>query len=86
MGYPYTAAEQDQVRRYRRAQVLGDRAGVREEIESLVAQTGADEVMVMSSVHSHGERLRSYELLAEAFGLEAGDEGAPAPAESPVGR
>ena len=86
MSYPYTPAEQDQVRRYRRAQVLGDPAGAREEIEALVARTGADEVMVMSMVHDHGERMRSYELLAEAFGLEAGDEGASAPAESPVGR
>jgi hypothetical protein len=33
-------------------------------------ETGATEVMVSTMIHSHGERLRSYELLAEAFGLQ----------------
>jgi luciferase family oxidoreductase group 1 len=68
MAHRYTEREADQVRRYRRAQVLGDPAGVRAEIERLVAETRADEVMVMTTVHDHAERVRSYELLAEAFG------------------
>jgi luciferase family oxidoreductase group 1 len=75
MAHEYTPGEADQVRRYRRAQVLGDPGEVRAEIERLVAETRADEVMVMTTVHDHGERVRSYELLAEAFGLE------PRPAE-----
>jgi luciferase family oxidoreductase group 1 len=66
-AHRYTAHEQDQIRRYRRAQVLGDPAGVREQILALAELTAADEVMVMTSVHDHGERLRSYELLAEAL-------------------
>jgi luciferase family oxidoreductase group 1 len=63
----YTPDEQDQIRRYRRAQVLGDAHGVRDEILSLAERTAADEVMVMSLVHDHGERLRSYELIAGAL-------------------
>jgi luciferase family oxidoreductase group 1 len=66
-AHRYTPHEQDQIRRYRRAQVLGEPAGVRDEILELVERTGADEVMVMTSVHDHGERLRSYELLADAL-------------------
>ena len=65
----YTEEERDHVRRYRRAQVVGDPASVRDQLQALVEQTAADEVMVMTSVHDHGERLRSYELLAEAFAL-----------------
>ena len=66
-AHHYTPHEQDQIRRYRRAQVLGDAGQVREEVLALAERTGADEVMVMTSVHDHGERLRSYELLAEAL-------------------
>jgi luciferase family oxidoreductase group 1 len=66
-AHAYTPHEQDQIRRYRRAQVLGDPRGVRDEILALAERTAADEVMVMTSVHDHGERLRSYELIAEAL-------------------
>jgi luciferase family oxidoreductase group 1 len=66
-AHRYTPHEQDQIRRYRRAQVLGDAAGVRDEILALAEATAADEVMVMTSVHDHGERRRSYELIAEAL-------------------
>jgi hypothetical protein len=33
----------------------------------------ADELMLMTAVFDHAARLRSYELLAEAFGLEQRD-------------
>ncbi len=67
MAYEYSPGEADQVRRYRRAQVLGDPDEVRAELTRLVEETEADELMVMSTVYDHGERVRSYELLAEAF-------------------
>jgi len=35
----------------------------------MIEKTEADEVMVTTIIHSHQERLHSYELLAEAFGL-----------------
>jgi len=66
-AHVYTERELDRVRRFRRAQVVGDAAGVRADLERLVAETGADELMVMTSVHSHAERRRSYELLARAW-------------------
>jgi luciferase family oxidoreductase group 1 len=73
LAHRYTDAERDQLRRYRRAQVVGDPVQVAAELRDLAERTGADELMVMTSVHSHAERLRSYELLAEAFGLPRGD-------------
>ncbi len=67
--HDWTEAERDQLRRYRRAQMLGTASDVRDGIAAVVDETGADEVMVMTSVHDHGERLRSYELIAQACGL-----------------
>ena len=82
LAYDYSPGEADQVRRYRRAQVLGDPGEVHAELTRLVEETGADELMVMSTVYDHAERVRSYELLAEAFGLRppAGAGSAPRPA------
>ena len=65
----YNASEHDQIRRYRRAQVLGDPAGVAGQLTALAEETAADEVMVMTMVHDHAERLRSYGLIAGAMGL-----------------
>jgi luciferase family oxidoreductase group 1 len=80
LAYSYNEAEADHIRRYRRAQVVGDPATVRDEIADLAARTGADEVMVMTMVHDHGERRRSYELIADAFAL-----GSPASARAAAG-
>jgi luciferase family oxidoreductase group 1 len=43
----------------------------RPELEQIVAEYGADELMIHTLAHSHAARRRSYELLAEAFGLDA---------------
>jgi alkanesulfonate monooxygenase SsuD/methylene tetrahydromethanopterin reductase-like flavin-dependent oxidoreductase (luciferase family) len=40
-----------------------------DELRRLVADTGADELMVTSSTHGAAERVRSLELLADAWGL-----------------
>ena len=42
---------------------------VKAEIERKAAEAGADEVMVTTTMYSHELRLRSFRLLAEAFGL-----------------
>jgi luciferase family oxidoreductase group 1 len=49
--------------------IVGDPAHVRAEIERQAEAAGADEVMVTTTVWNHELRLRSYRLLAEAFGL-----------------
>lgn len=46
---------------------IGDPPMVKEKIEAFVDQTGADELMITSQIHDHGARLRSYEIVAEAF-------------------
>jgi DNA-nicking Smr family endonuclease len=44
---------------------------VKAKLEALIASTKADEVMVTTMIHGHAARKRSYELLAQAFGLTA---------------
>jgi luciferase family oxidoreductase group 1 len=46
---------------------VGSRTTVRRALEAFVSQTGADEVIVASAIYDHGARLRSYDLLAQAF-------------------
>ena len=71
MAYVYTPAEQELVRAHRAHRIAGSPATVRAQIDQLVEQTGADEVMVTTMVHDHAARVRSYELLAAAFELQA---------------
>jgi len=69
MNYSYTAAERRLADAYRLMQIAGDPRTVRARIEKLAKRTAADEIMVTTSVYDHAERLRSYERLAEVFGV-----------------
>jgi luciferase family oxidoreductase group 1 len=51
---------------------VGTPARVREQLEAMAADLGIGEVIVNTIVWEHTRRVRSYELLAEEFGLEAG--------------
>ena len=52
--------------------VIGSPAKVRAGIEAIAAEYGAEEAVVVTITHDHQARRRSYELIAEAFGLPAG--------------
>jgi len=54
-----------------RRAVIGSPARVREQIEALALAYGADEVMIVSIIHEHKARERSYELIAQEFGLHS---------------
>jgi len=47
------------------AAIVGSTATVRTGMEKLVAETGADELMVVTDTFEHADRLRSYERVAE---------------------
>ena len=49
--------------------IVGGPGEVRAGIEAVAADYGADEVLVVTITHDHDARRRSYELVAEAFGL-----------------
>jgi len=50
-----------------RRAVVGDPARVRDGLEQVASEYGADEVMVVTITFDHAARRRSYELIAEAF-------------------
>jgi luciferase family oxidoreductase group 1 len=55
---------------HRRRMLLGTGEEVREQLEALAAEYGAQELIVVTITHDHAHRRRSYKLLAEAFELE----------------
>jgi luciferase family oxidoreductase group 1 len=52
-----------------RRMITGTPARVREAIESLARDYEAEEVFIVNIMHDHAARRRSYELIAEAFGI-----------------
>ena len=65
-GRGYSAAEQTVIAEATGSHVVGDPATVIEQLDQLVASTGADELMVTTSTFAHADRLANYELLARA--------------------
>jgi luciferase family oxidoreductase group 1 len=67
--HQYTPEQQSIIDKQSRLWIVGGPATVKAEIERQAAAAGADEVMVTTTMWSHALRLRSYRLLAKAFGL-----------------
>jgi luciferase family oxidoreductase group 1 len=66
-----TPAQQVIVDKQAKLWIVGDPDQVRATIEAQAAAAGADEVMVTTTIWDHELRLRSYRLLAGAFGQAA---------------
>jgi luciferase family oxidoreductase group 1 len=64
----WSPMEKAQAQRMLARSIIGSPATVRTGIDALVAETGADELIVVSDVYEHPARLRSFELIAEAAG------------------
>jgi luciferase family oxidoreductase group 1 len=61
----WTAQERAQAKQMLARSIIGSKATVRAGIDDLVAETGADELIIVSDVYDHAARLRSFELIAE---------------------
>jgi len=68
----WTPLEKAQASRMLACSFVGAPATVRAGLERFAAETGADEVIVASAIYEHAARLRSYEILADAFELGKG--------------
>ena len=69
-AYPYTPQDLAAIREYRDLPIVFLKPGHGPRPDrGPVEETGVDEVMVSTMIHSPEERLRSYRLVAEAFGL-----------------
>jgi alkanesulfonate monooxygenase SsuD/methylene tetrahydromethanopterin reductase-like flavin-dependent oxidoreductase (luciferase family) len=47
--------------------IVGSPSTVRAGIQALIAETGADELIIVSDVYEHSARLHSFELIAKSF-------------------
>ncbi|MDX2143123.1 MAG: LLM class flavin-dependent oxidoreductase [Rhodospirillaceae bacterium] len=68
-AYPYTEQERRTAEKSRRTAIIGDPPTVKAGLERMAEDHGVDEIMVVTICHDFTARLRSYELIAEAFGL-----------------
>ena len=64
----WSPLEKAQAMRMLARSIVGSPDTVRSGIEALVAETGADELIVVSDVYDHAARLRSFELIANCAG------------------
>jgi luciferase family oxidoreductase group 1 len=65
----WTPIEKAQATRMLARSIVGPPDTVRNGIAKLIEETGADELIVVSDVYNHSERLRSFELIAEVAEL-----------------
>ena len=73
--HPFSEAELQHMRGKRSRQIVGTPARVKEGIETLLAESEADEAIVLTITPTFADRVRSYELLADAFGLVGAEAG-----------
>jgi luciferase family oxidoreductase group 1 len=72
LAYPYTEADRRRIMHHRRRLVLGTPATVRDQLTAMKETFHADELMVITITGDYDTRMKSYELIAQAFELEAG--------------
>jgi luciferase family oxidoreductase group 1 len=68
-NYPYAPEERAVIEMNRDRSFIGSPATVHAQLTRLADDAGVDEIMITTMTHEHADRRRSYELLAEAFGL-----------------
>lgn len=69
LEYPYTEEEKYLIRKIRRRRVVGTPEQVKERLLRLAEEYDVDEILINSPIHDQQARIRSYELIADAFGM-----------------
>ncbi|WLR51996.1 LLM class flavin-dependent oxidoreductase [Bacillus tianshenii] len=67
--YPYTMFDQARIRENRKRMVVGDPEQVKQQLIQMSEEYGAEEVMVNTITTPFEARVKSYQLIAEAFEL-----------------
>ena len=62
----WSPMEKVQVNQMLARSIIGSPQTVRTGIDALIAETGADELMIVSDIYDHEARLHSYELIADS--------------------
>ncbi len=74
LAHTYTPTETALAQTVRAQRIMGTPARVKEQLESLIERTGADELMITTLIYGHDNRAHVLELLAETFGLTPRDQ------------
>jgi luciferase family oxidoreductase group 1 len=74
LNAPYTEPERDYIRYQQSLALEGSPERVKAGLLELTEEYAADELIVLTIAHDYADRLRSYELLAEAFALSRASE------------
>lgn len=67
--YTFTDEDREIIEKAKQKMILGNPLQVREQLKSLQASYKVDELMIVTITHDPQARLRSYQLIAEAFSL-----------------
>ena len=70
-AHSYSATDRALIAHNRARLIVGSPDTVTRQIKPLIETTLADEIMITTMIFDHAARKRSYELMAEAFGLRA---------------
>lgn len=68
--YPYTEMDRLHIQQIRERRVIGTPTQVKEQLLQLAADYNAQEILINSPIHDEKARIRSYELIANAFELK----------------
>ena len=64
----WSGSEKIQAQRMLACSFVGSPVTLRQQLQSFIAKTGIDELMVATAIHDHRARMRSYQLLAALLG------------------
>ncbi|MGV3487217.1 MAG: LLM class flavin-dependent oxidoreductase [Tuberibacillus sp.] len=69
LNYPYADYDRYRIQENRKRMIVGDKDHVKARIEEMSREYQTEEFMVVTITHDFEAKLKSYRLLAEAFGL-----------------
>jgi alkanesulfonate monooxygenase SsuD/methylene tetrahydromethanopterin reductase-like flavin-dependent oxidoreductase (luciferase family) len=69
MAHAYTPEEEKIVAFFKKIRIVGTPEKVRTRLQEIATRSQADEVMIATHAYDPAARIRSYELVAQAFGL-----------------
>lgn len=71
LDYPYTEYDLERIRFGRHRRIVGSPEQVKAKLLEMGSLYNADEILIVSPIHHFEARIRSYELIAEAFGMKS---------------
>ncbi|CAM3686227.1 LLM class flavin-dependent oxidoreductase [Marinicrinis lubricantis] len=69
MEYPYSEAERLHIQQIRQRRIIGTPEKVKQQLIQMGSDYQVGEILINSPIHDQKARIRSYELIAEAFGM-----------------